>query len=133
MWKLTIEEKRLKINKSKTEYIEYEFDERKLKVDEMRSVMTVSGEELGKGESFKYLGSFVQKNEGFDKDVKYRIRCEWIKGREMSGILYDKRIPMRLKGKFYKSVVRSTILYYSVLGGEQENRAKNECSRDEDV
>ena len=31
----------------------------------------------------------------------------------MSGVLCDKRIPMRLKGKFYKSVVRPVMLYGS--------------------
>jgi len=53
--------------------------------------------------------------------VKRRIRCGWLKWREASEC--DKRIPTRPKRKFYKSVV-------SVLGGGQENRAKNECRRE---
>jgi len=39
-------------------YIEYEFDGRK-QVDETRSVMTISGNEVNEVERFKYLGSFV--------------------------------------------------------------------------
>jgi len=38
VWKLALEEKGLRINKSKTEYIEYEFDERE-QVHETRSKM----------------------------------------------------------------------------------------------
>jgi len=45
--------------------------------------------------------------------MKHRIKCRWIKWKEASGILYDKRIPMILEGKFYKSVVRQTMLYRS--------------------
>jgi len=36
-----------------------------------------------------------------------------IKWREASGFLCDERIPMRLNGKFYKSVVRLAMLYGS--------------------
>jgi len=45
----------------------YEFDERK-QIDETRSIMTISGDEVSEVESFKYLGSFVQKNGGFEED-----------------------------------------------------------------
>jgi len=75
--------------------------------------MTMSGNKVSEVESFKYLGFFVQKNGGFDEDVKHGIKCGWIKRREVSGVLCDKRIPMRLNGKFYKSVVRLTMLYGS--------------------
>jgi len=68
-----------------------------------------------KVESFKYLGFFVQKNGVFDEDMQRRIKCGWIEWREGSGVLCDKRIPTRLKGKFYKGVVRPTIV---VCGSE---------------
>lgn len=57
-----------------TEYIEYEFDERE-EIDETRSVMTINGDEVSEVENFKYLGCFVQKNEGFDEDLKRTIKC----------------------------------------------------------
>ena len=43
--------------------------------------------------------------------MKHRIKCGWTKWREASGILWDKRIPIRLKGKFYKAVVRPAMMY----------------------
>jgi hypothetical protein len=112
VWRSVMEGKGLRINISKTECIEYEFDERE-QVDGTRSAMTISGVEVSEVESFKYLGSFVQKNGGLDEDVKHRIKCGWMKWREASGVLCDKRIPIRLKGKFYKSVVRPAMLYGS--------------------
>jgi len=44
-------------------------------------------------------------------------RLNWIKWREESRVLCDKKIPMRLKDKFYKRVVRPVMLYGLVLGG----------------
>jgi len=52
VWRLALEEKRLRIHKSKTEYIEYEFDERE-QVNDTRSGMTVGGDEVRKFKSFK--------------------------------------------------------------------------------
>ncbi|XP_070005819.1 uncharacterized protein [Nicotiana sylvestris] len=66
----------------------------------------------GKGrESFKYLGFITQKNGEIDEDVTYCIGAGWMKWRLTSGVLCDKNVPLRLKGKFYKVVVRPTILY----------------------
>jgi len=50
---------------------------------------------------FKYLGFILQKNGFFKEDMNHRIKCGCMKWREASGILYDKSIPMRLKGQFY--------------------------------
>ena len=38
-------------------------------------------------------------------DVNYRIKAEWMKWRSASGVLYDCRISIKLKGKFYKTVI----------------------------
>ncbi|XP_025410679.1 uncharacterized protein LOC112683737 [Sipha flava] len=63
----------------------------------MRRPMTISGDLIDETENFKYLGSFVQNNGGFYMDVKHMIECDWMKWREALGILYNKRIPIRLK------------------------------------
>jgi len=52
------------------------------------------------------------------RGVKHRTKCGRIKRREASGALCDKTVLMRLKGKFYRSVLRSTMLLGSeYLGG----------------
>ncbi|XP_070042863.1 uncharacterized protein [Nicotiana tomentosiformis] len=61
--------------------------------------------------SFKYLGSIIQGNEEIDEDVTHRIRVGWMKWRLTSGVLCDKNMPQRLKVKFYRVIVRPTMLY----------------------
>ncbi|XP_050532668.1 uncharacterized protein LOC126900777 [Daktulosphaira vitifoliae] len=55
----------------------------------------------------------MQKSGGIDEDIRHRIKCGWLKWRKVSGVLCDKRIPMRLKGKFYKTVMRLAMMYGS--------------------
>ncbi|XP_019229159.1 PREDICTED: uncharacterized protein LOC109210232 [Nicotiana attenuata] len=53
---------------------------------------------IPKRESFTYLGSIIQMNGEIDEDVTYRIGAGWTKWRLASGILYDKNVPLKLKG-----------------------------------
>ena len=39
------------------------------------------------------------------------IKVCWMKWRAASGVLCDRCIPLKLKGKFYRTVVRPVILY----------------------
>nr|XP_009765599.1 PREDICTED: uncharacterized protein LOC104217141 [Nicotiana sylvestris] len=59
---------------------------------------------------FKYLGSIIQDNGEIDEDVAHCIEAGWMKWRLASGILCDKNVPPRLKGKFYRMLVRPTML-----------------------
>jgi hypothetical protein len=52
-----------------------------------------------------------QKNEDIDEDVSHRIKAGWLKWRQASGVLCDPRVPLNLKGKFYRTVIRPTMLY----------------------
>ena len=62
---------------------------------------------------FKYLGSVVQDTGMIEEDVTHRIKVGWLKWRSATGVLCDKKIPNKVKGKFYRTVVRPTILYGS--------------------
>jgi hypothetical protein len=66
---------------------------------------------LPKKDTFRYLGSLLQKNGDIDEDVSHRIKASWLKWRQASGILYDPRVPLKLKGKFYRIVIRPGMLY----------------------
>lgn len=57
--------------------------------------------------------------EDFDEDVTPEIKEDWAKWRQNSEILCDKQIPLKLKGKFYRTVVRPTIFVQGNCKGKQ--------------
>jgi hypothetical protein len=64
-----------------------------------------------KKDTFRNLGSMLQKNGDIDEDVSYRIKAGWLKWRQASAALCDPRVPLKLKGKFYRTAIRSAMLY----------------------
>ena len=62
-------------------------------------------------DTFWYLGLVLQNNGEIDEDVRHRISAGWLKWRQASGILCDKRVPQKLKGKFYRTAIRPVMLY----------------------
>ncbi|PHU26130.1 Casein kinase II subunit alpha-1 [Capsicum chinense] len=65
----------------------------------------------GKRDSFKYLGSMIQGNREIDEDVTHHIGAGWMKWRLASGVLCNKKVLPKLKGKFYRVAVRPVTLY----------------------
>jgi hypothetical protein len=66
-------------------------------------VVSLDGQVVAKKETFRYGD--------IDEDVRHRISAGWLKWRQASGILYDKKVPQKLKGKFYRMAIRPTMLY----------------------
>jgi hypothetical protein len=64
-----------------------------------------------KKDTFHYLGSMLQKDEDIDEDVSHKIKVGWLKWHKASGVLYDPRVPLKLKGKFYRTAIRPAMLY----------------------
>ena len=60
---------------------------------------------------FKYLGSAVQESNGCEREVKKRVQAGWNGWRRVSGVICNKRLPARVKGKVYSSVVRPAMAY----------------------
>jgi hypothetical protein len=61
-------------------------------------------------DTFRYLGSILQKDDDIDEDVRHRISAAWLKWRQASGVLCDKKVPQKLKSKFYRTAIRSAML-----------------------
>ena len=57
---------------------------------------------MAKLDSFKYLGSTVQSNGEFGRQVKKRVQAGWNGWRRMSVVICDRRVPARVKEKVYK-------------------------------
>ena len=65
----------------------------------------------GEVEDVKYMGSIVQSDGTCRRDVKKRVHAGWNGWRRMSGVICDRRVPARMKGKVYNVAVRSAMLY----------------------
>ncbi|KAG5627424.1 hypothetical protein H5410_012642 [Solanum commersonii] len=83
VWRQALESKGFKLSMTKTEYLRCKFSD---VLDEADVEVRLTTQIIPKKESFKYLGL-------------------------ASGVLCDKKIPPRLKGKFYRVVVRPALLY----------------------
>ena len=53
----------------------------------------------------------LQKDYDIDEDVMHRISVSWLKWRQASSVLRDRRVPQKLKDKFYRIAIRPAILY----------------------
>ncbi|KAK3517241.1 hypothetical protein QTP70_001428, partial [Hemibagrus guttatus] len=103
-WRFALERRGMKVSRSKTEY---------MCVNEREGSGTVrlQGEEVKKVQEFKYLGSTVQSNGECGKEVKKQVQAGWNRWRKVSGVLCDRKISARIKGKVYRTVVRPAMLY----------------------
>ena len=104
-WQKVLTDNGLKINVAKTEH---------LSTRENPLPMTLNGEELKHVDHFKYLGSVIDKDGTIDKDVDLRVQAAWSSWRKLTGVLYDRKIPLRLKAKIYEAIIRPALTY----GGE---------------
>jgi len=73
----------------------------------------LDGRQIPKVDKLKYLGSIIQQNGDVDEDINRHIRVGWQKWKAASGVLCDKRVPLSLKGKVYRMVVRPAVLHGS--------------------
>ncbi len=62
-------------------------------------------------QSFKYLGSTINRRGGASKGEDNRVTKAWSKWRELSGVICYKKIPTKWKLLIYQTVIRPTLLY----------------------
>ncbi|KAK2910488.1 hypothetical protein Q8A73_008203 [Channa argus] len=103
-WRSALENRGMKLSRSKTEYMCV--NER-----DPGGMVRLQGAEVKKVQDFKYLGSTVQSNGECGKEVKRRVQAGWNGWRKVSGVLCDKRVSARMKGKVFKTVVRPAMLF----------------------
>ncbi|KAK3537061.1 hypothetical protein QTP70_000280 [Hemibagrus guttatus] len=103
-WRFALERRGMKVSRSKTEYM-------CVNGREGSGTVRLQGEEVKKVQEFKYLGSTVQSNGECGKEAKKRVQAGWNGWRKVSGVLCDRKISARIKGKVYRTVVRPAMLY----------------------
>ncbi|KAL4184631.1 hypothetical protein AMTRI_Chr10g226500 [Amborella trichopoda] len=108
LWRDALESKGFKISWTKTEYMECKFSNNWSRDKE---VVKIDGQDVHKRPHFQYIGSIIQENREIEEDVVHRIRTGWAKWRCAIGILCYRRIPLKLKDKFYRTAVRPALFY----------------------
>ena len=53
----------------------------------------------------------MQESGGCEREAKKRVQAGWNGWRKVSGVICDRRLPARIKGKVYSSVVRPAMVY----------------------
>ncbi|XP_064121570.1 uncharacterized protein LOC135226022 [Macrobrachium nipponense] len=46
-----------------------------------------------------------------EEEINNRIQCDWNNWRKVSGVICDRKVPIRLKGRVHKAVVRPAMTY----------------------
>jgi hypothetical protein len=96
-----LEAKGFRLSRSKTKYMKCDFSATTQEEGDVR----LDGQVVPKKDTFCYLRSMLQKNVDIDEDVSHRIKVGWLKWRQTSGVLCDPRVPLKLKGKFYRTAI----------------------------
>lgn len=110
-WREALETNGLRISRKKTEYMYMNFtaDATVGPQDTIR----IASEPLNMVDAFTYLGSMISRDARCDRAVDHRIQAGWLKYRSVSGVLCDKKMPVKLKGKIYNTIVKPVLMYGS--------------------
>ena len=103
-WKYALERRGIKVSRSKTKYlcINGGNDDKTVKMEDTK---------VPRVKEFKYLESMVQESGGCEREVKKRVQAGWNGWRRVLGVICDKRLPARIKGRVYSLVVRPAMVY----------------------
>ena len=53
----------------------------------------------------------MQENGSCEREVKKRVQAGWNGWRKVSGVICDRRLPVRVKGKVYSLMMRPVMVY----------------------
>ena len=105
-WRVVLERHGLKISRTKNEYLPSP-------TNDTETTVNIVDAELPTVTSFKYLGSIFTSEGGSQADVNNRIRIGWMKWNEVSGVMCDRKMPVKLKDKVFKTIIRPALTYGS--------------------
>ncbi|KAG2568615.1 hypothetical protein PVAP13_7NG408425 [Panicum virgatum] len=138
LWRRTLESKGFRLSRTKTEYMMCDFSASRHEGGDV----SLDGQLVAQKDTFRYLRSMLQKDGDIHEDVRHRISAGWLKWRQASGVLCDRRVPQKLKGKFYRTAIRPAIRHVQQLsvaetrmlrwfcGHTRRNRVRNEVIRE---
>ena len=104
IWRNALERRGLKVSQSKIEHL------KAVGVDDGEE-LKLQGEKVKRAKNFKYLSSTASSDGRCEEEVRRRIQAGWMSWKKVSGVLCNRKLSARVKGKMYKSVVRPAMLY----------------------
>ena len=107
-WRKSLEERGMRLSRPKTQFMDVNFDQNQ---QGNREPVKILGEELERVTHFKYLGTSIEEEGGMETEITKRVGAGWRNWKKCSGVLCDRRMPVKLKGKVYKTVIRPAMLY----------------------
>ena len=73
LWRQTLESKGFRLSRTETEYMRCGFNTTR------HEEVSLDGQSVPQKDTFRHLGSMLQKNGDIDKDVNHRIKVGWMK------------------------------------------------------
>ncbi|CAK1593075.1 unnamed protein product [Parnassius mnemosyne] len=104
-WREALENGGLKLNVAKTEYMACNSTD--------LTSLRIGDDTVERTDNFRYLGSVLDASGDIDRDIKARISAAWAKWREVTGVICDPKMPVKLKGQVYKTIIRPVLTYGS--------------------
>ncbi|KAI0504056.1 hypothetical protein KFK09_015003 [Dendrobium nobile] len=92
LWRSTLESKGFRLSGSKTEYRVCNFNSNR----SSEGFVTLRNQDINKITHFRYLGSIVQSDGEIDGDIISRIQAGWMKWKNASGLLHDRKVILKL-------------------------------------
>nr|GEZ40761.1 hypothetical protein [Tanacetum cinerariifolium] len=120
-WREALEDNGLRVSREKTKYLRCDF--LRYEVAHQEVDIRIGDRILQPNKSFRYLGSVIHRPGRINEDVAHRIGVGWMKWRAASGVPCDRRIPLKLKRKFYRFAIRPAMLYWPITKA-QANRVR---------
>ena len=92
-----MEERGLKISRRKTEYLVCN--------EHQDAEIHLQGETVQRVKTFTHLGSTLAEDGELDAEVTHRVQSGWKNWKRLSGVLCDRRMNVKIKGKVFITVV----------------------------
>ena len=115
-WRRAMEERGLKVSRRKTEYLGCN--------EHQDAEIQLQGETVKRVKTFTYLGSTLAEDGELDAEFTHRVQSGWKNWKRLSGILCNRRMNVRIKGKVYRTVVRPALMYGGRDMGVEEGTGK---------
>ena len=94
-----MEERGLRISRKKTEYLGCN--------EHQDTEIHLQGEAVNSLKTFTYLGSTLAEDGELDAEVTHRVQSGWKNWKRVSGVLCDRKMNVKIKGKVYRTVVQA--------------------------